>query len=758
MSMIFSFQFIKNQRVLTLLSIAAYLFLFHFILLDTVFAMYDENTPIQNLKKDNYEEGRVIVRYKDDQSPYELESISANLYILNTKKLDSLLFKFSDNFNVKSGLYFYGNKSYDLKSQDKLSILHEIVEQKIIKIQNALNILNVSEEKFTKLDALGLYYYDYSFSKKDDVKTKIAKISQMEEVEYAEPKYIYEIQKTPNDPSFQRLWGLSKTQAENAWDKSIGSKDILIAVSDGELDKTHPDLAANISEIKMLYPCSNPSVFHGTHVSGTIGAIGDNNEGVVGVNWQTKILFINIGCGRKIDPGSGAESIDYAVSKGARVLNMSWGGTYSKLVAESIKNAKEKGLIMVVASGNSEMESPGCADTMYPASDPNVITVAAVNQSDEKTNFSCTGRSVDIAAPGQNILSTVGNGSYGSMNGTSMAAPHVTGLVGLILSVKPDMNFDSVKALLAESADKIGNGDEKKFGAGRINIGNAIAKIAGSNTPPPGAINPTSTETKLKSGNAVGVCGDSNLFKKFEFVCSDGRKGTIVPENDDECGEEATMRAEAEKACASPSQVTLSPDPTGSTITSTIAPTRTSGEINIHFKVKLQGVTGTPRVSEIKAKVGMKEPSFEDTIFQDTTLKYLGSGIWEGGVFLNLKPRGDYTFLIKGPFHMQRKFCETSPKELYKGIYQCVDGKLALGLESVEWDFSTIPLLVGDLPDLDGTQDGIVNARDIAQLRQSIDRNDPEILDFCDVNFDGACNTTDYSLLIAAISARADEN
>lgn len=297
-------------------------------------------------------------------------------------------------------------------------------------------------------------------------------------VEYAEPNYIYSINKLPNDPSFEKLWGLANTggkdpagkagvkgidiNAEKAWDTTTGSKNVVVAVIDTGVDFTHPDLARNawINSVEAKgkagvdddgngyvddihgydFANDNGNVIddhgHGTHCAGTIGGDGNNAEGVAGVNWSVSIMGLKF----MTKDGSGSlanaiKSIDYARNAGAHIMSNSWGGGgFSAALEKAIKDADDAGILFVAAAGNATQNT----DTRpsYPASYEvdNVVSVAAADNRGSLGSFSNYGaKTVHVAAPGVNIYSTV-PGGYKSMSGTSMAAPHVAGIAALLLA------------------------------------------------------------------------------------------------------------------------------------------------------------------------------------------------------------------------------------------------------------------------------------------------------------------------------------
>jgi subtilisin family serine protease len=250
----------------------------------------------------------------------------------------------------------------------------------------------------------------------------------------------------PDDPFLNRLWGMKNCGATKVWPRHHDSTSVIVAVIDSGVDYRHADLRDNMwsrggSHGYDFYDDDNDPLDeenHGTHVAGTVAATGNNGVGVVGVSWKARIMAM-----RFLGPdGSGSTSdavkcIDWAVDNGAHVLCNSWGGPdTSPELAEAVARAERKGVLFVAAAGNTGGNgSNNDARPNYPASLPqaNVISVAAIDVNDQRGSFSHYGKqSVDIAAPGVDILSTTRNDSYDTFSGTSMATPHVAGAAALI--------------------------------------------------------------------------------------------------------------------------------------------------------------------------------------------------------------------------------------------------------------------------------------------------------------------------------------
>jgi hypothetical protein len=327
-----------------------------------------------------------------------------------------------------------------------------------------------------------------------NVESAVASLKQSSSVLYAEPDYIYHVSVIPNDTSFSQLWGMTKISAPAAWDISTGSSSIIVAVTDTGVDYTHPDLAANMWSdangahgYDFVNNDSDPmdDEGHGTHVSGTIGAVGNNNLGVAGVNWHTRIMALKF-----LDAtGSGSTSnvvaaIQYAIANGAKVINASWRGYgFSQPLYDSIAAARDAGIIFVAGAGNENVDND--STPAYPASFDlaNIISVMATTNTDASASYSNYGlMTVDLGAPGDNILSTKPGGIYEPNSGTSMSSPHVAGACALLLSIDPTLTYSQVKQILINTVDKTLPG--LCVSGGRLNLAAAAQEAAVDTTPP----------------------------------------------------------------------------------------------------------------------------------------------------------------------------------------------------------------------------------------------------------------------------------
>ncbi|MEH7095211.1 S8 family peptidase [Neobacillus vireti] len=294
-------------------------------------------------------------------------------------------------------------------------------------------------------------------------------------VEYAEPHYIF-IPNEVNDTYYQSYqWNLPAIGTERGWNLSRGSKKVKIAVVDTGVDLDHPDLARRLTTgYNAIDNSSKPDDDngHGSHVAGIIAADTNNGVGMAGITWYNPIIPVKV-MGADGTGGSFyvAKGIRWAVDHDADVINLSLGNYQSCDVLESaIDYALEKNVVVISAAGNDNT-----SQRSYPAAYPGVLGVAAVDWDGKRAEFSNFGDYVDVAAPGVDIPSTFSNGEYASLSGTSMAAPHVTALAGLIRSVNPKLKNTDVVKIITGSAQPVGkNTRSPYFGNGIINNAAAL--------------------------------------------------------------------------------------------------------------------------------------------------------------------------------------------------------------------------------------------------------------------------------------------
>jgi subtilisin family serine protease len=358
-----------------------------------------------------------------------------------------------------------------------------------------------------------------------DVASTVAQYSALPEVEYAEPNFEIELDAVdappfvpvlPRDPRFEDQWALANSgqrggkqgadiSATRAWAKTTGSDKVVVAVLDSGVDYTHEDLAPNMwtrpanlapyhdNELGTIDDANGFNAIdsssdpmdengHGTHCAGIIGAEGSNDIGISGVNWKVQIMplkFMNAGgFGTTKDA---IEAINYVIDRkkngvNVRIISASWGSTQkSRALEEVIRKAYESDILFVAASGNASTNND--RNPHFPSSYnvPNVVSVAALDRNDQLAKFSNYGvKSVAIAAPGVDILSTWLGNQYEEKSGTSMATPVVAGVAALIVAENPRISVDDLKKKLLASVDPLAELKGKIATGGRINAAKAV--------------------------------------------------------------------------------------------------------------------------------------------------------------------------------------------------------------------------------------------------------------------------------------------
>ncbi len=322
----------------------------------------------------------------------------------------------------------------------------------------------------------------------------VKKLRSIPLVKYAEPNYrlhaFVERPKspvTPNDPDWSEQWNMRIISAPDAWSVVTGTQQVVVGVIDTGIDDLHPEFRGRILPgYDFVNHDNDPfdDYWHGTHVSGIIAAMGNNNRGVAGVAWGIRLRAYKIldhtGSGSYYDLAS---ALYKAIDDGVQIVNISLGGNASDdIVHEAVIKAHDAGILVVAATGND-----GAHSVYYPAAYPEALAVAATDAHDNRPAYSNYGTPVDLSAPGGDddymVLSTMPYNDYGYADGTSMAAPHVSGAAALLLSLRPNLTNDQLASILEESCDKVGqyiydsNGWNQYLGHGRINLKKAIRKV-----------------------------------------------------------------------------------------------------------------------------------------------------------------------------------------------------------------------------------------------------------------------------------------
>ncbi len=484
----------------------------------------------------------------------------------------------------------------------------------------------------------------------------IALMSKDERVAYATTNDVLKALGDPVGPNDldPKLWGLHNTgqnggtadadiDAPEAWATSIGSRSgPVIAVIDTGVDYNHPDLAANIwtnpNEIpgdgidndgngvvddvhgyNAINGSGNPmdDHYHGTHCAGTIGAEGNNGQGVVGVQWEAQIMPVKFLSGS----GSGTladavKAIMYAGRNGARITSNSWGGGgYNQALYDALKSSPSLHIFAAGNESNNNDRRPA-----YPASYdlPNIVSVGASDKNNRQASFSNYGaKTVDLHAPGVDIYSTVTNGGYRNLSGTSMACPHVSGVAGLIATAYPDATNDQIKSRLMNGAVKVPAFEGKSVTGGLLNAPNSLD----NDSRPPAA--PNDFRVSGSTANSVtlnwtatgddGWCGQAS---GYEVRLADK---PIVD------GEAAENQVSFDEAASVP---TGSPSTTGTIEGATISVPLSDTDKTYHVALKVTDNVGNrSEIRTAEVRVPAATVAFKDD-FEGEEANFTPEGQW----------------------------------------------------------------------------------------------------------------------------------
>lgn len=377
-------------------------------------------------------------------------------------------------------------------------------------------------------------YYEIEFPEETDLQELISVYSQDPNLEIVEKVQMCPLDAVPNDPNVQ--WHLNNANdadvdAYEAWDIGTGDSSLILGILDTGVLYSHPDLSGNmwtnpgeipgdgidndangyIDDVQgwdfvnggslcdvaggedCSIPDNDPKDFdgHGTHVSGIAAAVTNNSTGGAGIagGWYPKkgCKIMPLRVGWHATDGLGyvsmsfvASAINYARLKGVTAINCSWGSSYNSALNSAVSNALSQGIVFCKSIGNDNIENP---DDFLSSTFPQVLSIAATDRYDHKADFSNYGSIVDISAPGKDIRSTYAvnyNPAYAIMSGTSMSAPMLTGMVGLLRSKVPDLSIAQVTSLIqdySDSIDHLNPGYEGKLGAGRISLYNSLVQL-----------------------------------------------------------------------------------------------------------------------------------------------------------------------------------------------------------------------------------------------------------------------------------------
>ncbi|MBN1495982.1 MAG: S8 family serine peptidase [Spirochaetes bacterium] len=476
-----------------------------FLAIAVVFGCYDDTGKTANISLSGDESsfsGAIMVKLRDDK---ELASKQLSPLVMSAKSLEPLM-KGHRVRSIRRLVPDNGLEGFRMRARSAGNLSNDMIEKR-----------SASKKRWhvVRFENLAI----------EDARDLCDELRKDPRIEYAEPDHKVSLDETfPNDPNmmFGLQWSLFNLDMYDAWDYTTGAGDVVVAVIDTGVDYTHEDLAGNcIAGYDYLNNDADPmdDTGHGTHVAGIIGAVGNNGQGNAGMAWQVRIMPLRF---ISEDPGNpdyalsgdislGIDCINYAVSNGAHIINASYGCYYySEAEREAIMDARDAGVLFVAAAGNGLVNSEGIrvgldtdATPSYPASYnlDNIISVAASTYADQLRTSSNYGiMTVDLAAPGEEIYSTMPktltypmsqaglNMEWDYMSGTSMAAPHVTGVAALIKSLRPEFNYANIKTCVLHGIEELPHLSDKVLTGGKLNGYNSVSYAATYTQPAPSSI------------------------------------------------------------------------------------------------------------------------------------------------------------------------------------------------------------------------------------------------------------------------------
>lgn len=501
------------------------------------------------VKAAEYVAGELIVKLKEGRTLTDIEELNNKYAVSATEDvfpkitdpnqtLDELKNKLA-NFSTGHDTWYW---QMDKNSQEYKDYQAKMDEEKAaleneIKVQEEL-IAHLEERQKRVPEGAESPKLENTYILKTDQNANIQDMAQEysanPNVEYAEPDYIGCAQMTPpDDKYYSSQWGFRKIEADKVWDTGNGKTNVIVAIVDTGIKYNHPDLKGKII---LGYDFVNhdgdpmDDHGHGTHCAGIVAALTNNKIGIAGISWNSKLMAVKVlDNNGKYKSSVLSKGIKYAADRSVDVINLSLGQDKpSFVVAEAVEYAFSKGCILVASAGNDNSSKP-----QTPAAFSNVIAVAATDENDKKADFSNYGDLVDISAPGVDIMSTVnaecpaaGTSTpyvdcYGCWSGTSMACPHVVGVIALVLPLAQRHGYDNQKimSIFIEAVDNIDSLNpkyKKRLGKGRLNAYKAVQIM--KNKPPVAVI----------LTNIVGDNRDSPITVRFFGDSSFDSDGTIV--------------------------------------------------------------------------------------------------------------------------------------------------------------------------------------------------------------------------------------
>lgn len=442
------------------------------------------------------------------------------------------------------------------------------------------------------------------------------------DIEYAEPDHLAKAVLSANDPNYTGggQWSLAKIEAPAAWDTTVGASSVIVAVIDSGVSASHPDLSGKVLPGYDFFNGDADATDdngHGTAVAGITAAATNNAIGMAGVSWNSMILPVKaLGADGSGSYSAMANGITWATDKGARIINLSLGGTSSsRALQDAVNYAWRRNVILVAAAGNN-----GNSTLFYPAACNNVVAVSATDSADMRPTWSNFGSYVDVSAPGVGILTLSGASSYANWNGTSFSSPVASGVVALMTAANPSLSNVGVVDALLKNSDDIGSaGYDVYYGNGRVNARRAVAAVANvvpsDSTPPSvafsspanGAVVAGTVNVSVSSADNVGVTKVELYIGGILYGQSNTATATFSWDTTSYLDGSQTLEARAYDAANNVASRTITVNLKNASVADTIAPlaaiTSPSNDTKLKGKIVKVNVTASDNVGVTKVEL-----------------------------------------------------------------------------------------------------------------------------------------------------------
>lgn len=413
-----------------------------------------------------------------------------------------------------------------LSAPDRLLVQHRLGAG-TREIQRAIAMQGARVDRYQ--DSLRLSVLHVDATRREQIQNEL---EQSGLFNFVEPDYYAEVLTVPNDPDYSSQWHLPAIQAPSAWNLTVGSTSVTVAMIDSGVDSTHPDLAGKVLPgWNFVSGNSNTSdtMGHGTTTAGVVGAMTDNNVGVAGIAWRNPIMpLVVVDSTGSASYSNIASAITYAANAGVRIVNISIGGTSASSALQSAVNyAWSKGTVVFASAGNGGVNAP-----YYPAGCQYVVAVGATDSGNNLASFSNYGAFLGVVAPGVNIVTTSEGGGYISASGTSYSSPIVAAVGALVLSYAPSLSASALVSDIEHSAADLGTaGFDSTFGWGLVNAYAAVSSASANidlTAPKVTISSPAAGSTVNGTVTVQGTATDNVAISNIQFYVDGTLSGSAL--------------------------------------------------------------------------------------------------------------------------------------------------------------------------------------------------------------------------------------